>query len=237
MEDIAKNQSHLQRELRRRMSLLNMTPRQLSLAVGTNDSLVKSILSGKSESPRYDTLQKLASALGCTPADLAGEESPAGTSAEPSTVIKRKTGMLSIDELDVRAGQALGGQRHEGQDLAYDHETVVAQWELPSQLVRAYTAAPAPMIKIITAVGDSNKPEIMPGERVMVDLSDRNPSPPGFFVVWDGFGDVIKRLEMVPYSDPPRVLMKSANPSYEPRELAFDELIIHGRMIGKWQWT
>jgi transcriptional regulator with XRE-family HTH domain len=42
------------------------TPRALSRAVGDNDSLVRDILSGKSNNPRADTVAKLASELGVT---------------------------------------------------------------------------------------------------------------------------------------------------------------------------
>jgi phage repressor protein C with HTH and peptisase S24 domain len=104
-------------------------------------------------------------------------------------------------------------------------------------MLRGQTTAAPEQIKIITVYGDSMVPDFLPGERVLVDLSDQTPSPPGVFVVWDGFGLVIKRLEMVPYSNPPTVKLKSANEAYDTYERALSEVVINGRVIGKWKWT
>ena len=103
--------------------------------------------------------------------------------------------------------------------------------------MRYHTSAPAGELKIIRVVGDSMEPDFQAGERVMVDTGDRLPSPPGVFAVWDGFSEIVKRLEMVPYSDPPRVRLMSVNPAYETREFRLDETIINGRVVGKWKWT
>lgn len=144
--------------------------------------------------------------------------------------------MLIIDELDVRAGMSLGGAIHETEQTS-GIEMVKARWQIPAVVIRPYSSAPQEAIKIITAVGDSNIPEFFPGDRVMVDTQDRIPSPAGFFAIWDGFGEIIKRLEMVPYSDPPKVKLHSANEAYETRELPLDMVVINGRVLGKWKWT
>jgi phage repressor protein C with HTH and peptisase S24 domain len=166
--------------------------------------------------------------------ELPAEPKPAETPTEGG--LDRSSGhMMIIYELDVRAGMASGGALQEGESVGF--EAVKAQWHIPAEVIRPHTSAPENRIKIITAVGDSNVPEFFPGDRVMVDTSDTVPSPPGFFAIWDGFGEVIKRLEMVPYSKPARVRLLSANPAYEPRELDLDAVVINGRVIGKWKWT
>jgi len=134
-----------------------------------------------------------------------------------------------IEELDVRAS-AGPGQYTEAQE-------VIAEWQMPSNLIAAQTTANANSLKIITVYGDSMAPDFLPGERVMVDISDRLPSPPGVFVVWDGFALIIKRLEMIPYSDPPKLRAKSSNKEYETFELELSEITINGRVVGKWKWT
>jgi phage repressor protein C with HTH and peptisase S24 domain len=50
--------------------------------------------------------------------------------------------------------------------------------------------------------------------------------PPGV----DGMGLVVKRLEHVPMSDPPRVRIISDNPHYTPYECTADEINIVGRV-------
>ncbi|MGE5202339.1 MAG: XRE family transcriptional regulator [Acidobacteriota bacterium] len=138
------------------------------------------------------------------------------------------TPMLRIEELDVRASAGSG--------LADSASKTVAEWQLPSEIVRGYTTAPAAELRIITVLGDSMEPTLLPGQRVLVDTGDRRPSPPGIFVVWDGLGLVVKRVQLLPHTDPPRVKITSDNQNYEPYERTLDEAYIQGRVIGQWRW-
>ncbi|MCF4166359.1 helix-turn-helix domain-containing protein [Zavarzinia compransoris] len=227
-------------EIERRMTRLGSNPKRLAKEAGLGETAVRDILKGISDSPRVSTLTKLAKALGCTVADLTGESAIEPRRLSASRVEERERDDLepniSIDELDVAAGNASGGQIHERNDTDYG-ERVVARWEVPTNVLRAYTSAPAASLKVITCVGDSNEPALMPGQRVLVDLDQRLPSPPGFFAIWDGVGEIIKRLEVIHGSDPVRVIVRSANPAYEPYERLLADLVINGRVIGKWQWT
>jgi hypothetical protein len=71
----------------------------------------------------------------------------------------------------------------------------------------------------------------------MVDTGDVRPSPPGVFVVWDGLGFVVKRVEFMVHSDPPKVKITSDNPKYTPYERVLGEAYIQGRVLGKWLWV
>jgi transcriptional regulator with XRE-family HTH domain len=136
--------------------------------------------------------------------------------------------MLRIEELDVRAS-AGGG-------LMGENERVLAEWQVPSGIVRGYSTAPANELRIITVMGDSMEPTLQPGQRVLVDTGDRMPSPPGVFVVWDGLGLVVKRIQVLPHSEPPRVRITSDNAKYDAYERTLDEAYIQGRVIGQWRW-
>jgi phage repressor protein C with HTH and peptisase S24 domain len=136
--------------------------------------------------------------------------------------------MLRIEELDVRAG-AGGG-------LVGGNEKVVAEWHVPSGIVRGYSTAPQTELRIITVIGDSMEPSLQPGQRVLVDTGDRTPTPPGIFVVWDGLGLVVKRLQVLPHSEPPRVKISSDNAKYDAYERTLEEAYIQGRVIGQWRW-
>jgi phage repressor protein C with HTH and peptisase S24 domain len=91
-------------------------------------------------------------------------------------------------------------------------------------------------MRIITVMGDSMEPALLPGQRGLVDTGDRKPSPPGIFALWDGVGLVIKRAQMVAHSEPPRVKITSDNAKYESYERALDDAHIQGRVIGQWRW-
>ena len=124
--------------------------------------------------------------------------------------------MMRIEELDVRASAGSGSN-----GLTDENSRTVAAWQIPNEIVRGYTTAPAAELRIIT---------------VLVDTADRRPSPPGVFVVWDGLGLVVKRVQLLPHTDPPRVKITSDNQNYEPYERTLDEAYIQGRVIGQWRW-
>ncbi len=51
------------------------------------------------------------------------------------------------------------------------------------------------------------------------------------FVIWDGMGLVAKRVEHMPNSEPPKVVIKSVNPEYQTYERDAEEVNIIGRVI------
>jgi phage repressor protein C with HTH and peptisase S24 domain len=65
---------------------------------------------------------------------------------------------------------------------------------------------------VITIDGDSMVPLPSSGDRILIDTSQRAPVPPGIFVIWEGMGIVAKRIEHVPHSDLPNIVVKSLNP-------------------------
>ncbi len=142
------------------------------------------------------------------------------------------TALAPIPELDVRA-LAGGGAIP---DLA-DPQAMIAEWQIPFDFLRSHTQAAPAALRIIRVHGDSMVPDFRPGERVLVNTDDRLPSPPGVFIVWDGFGLVIKRLEVVPYSEPATVRLISANADYAVYERPLEDVTVNGRVIGRWQWT
>ena len=170
-----------------------------------------------------DWMEKIARALDVLPEDLMSDnhgervvipEVAAHTFAHNNPSAKGKKNQAGVAE---------------GQDI-------VSEWSLPKQLLANQVGSHSTM-RIIQVMGDSMQPEFNPGDRVMVNTADRMPSPPGVFVLWDGFGLIIKRCEMVPHSKPPRVILSSANTKYATYEMESKELDIQGRVVGKWQWT
>ena len=212
----------------------HLSQEQLAEQAGTTRQQIHKLEKGERKLTT-DWMDRLAPPLGVEPVEIivsTGAEISVSTSNRRGKRKPAPNGQVLIEELDVRAQGGAGGV-HESDTP----ERVVSEWSLPAEVVRGQTSAPAGALKIITVYGDSMTPDFMPGERVLVDTEDRLPSPPGVFVMWDGFGLVIKRLEMVPYSDPPRVILRSKNDEYETRELELEGTHINGRVIGKWHWT
>ena len=104
-------------------------------------------------------------------------------------------------------------------------------WILSDRLIHHEFRAKPDDLRMITVDGDSMEPLLSSGDRILIDVSRQVPVPPGIFVIWDGMGLVAKRIEHVPHSEPPRVVMKSANPDYDSYERPADEIRIVGRAV------
>lgn len=163
---------------------------------------------------------------------LSGLVSPAGAQERVRQRRPAAAGPVSgIPELDVRAGA--GGHALSEANV---EDGGLRQWQLPTEMLQAQTSAPMTGLRIITVYGDSMEPELPPGTKVLVDTTDHSPTPPGIFVVYDGMGIVVKRVQFKPFSDPPTVRISSDNPRYEPYERTLEEAHLQGRVIGLWKW-
>jgi phage repressor protein C with HTH and peptisase S24 domain len=138
---------------------------------------------------------------------------------------------VMVPELEVHA---MAGHGADGQFLITQADAVDAmtgQYSFPSAGFRQAFGANAGEVIIAEVLGDSMMPTLYPGQKVMVHIHDKRPTPPGIFYVWDGMGLVIKRVELIPGSNPPTVRIKSDNPKYETYERTVDEAHINGRVI------
>lgn len=133
-----------------------------------------------------------------------------------------------VAEIDVEVSAGTGG--------LIEREDVAGMWVMPEAWLREQSGAAPGSLKIITIRGDSgisDPPRIddlFPGDKVLVDISDRRPSPPGYFVVDDGTGLLAKRVEVVGQ----KIRMTSNNRIYAVTELRPEDARIVGRIKGKW---
>lgn len=133
-------------------------------------------------------------------------------------------GYSAIAEIDVRASAGPGA-------LEEGLEETKETWLFPDPIVRhEFRARPADL-RMIAIDGDSMEPLLGSGDRILIDTSQRIPVPPGIFVIWDGMGLVAKRIEHVPSSDPPKVVIRSVNPNYPTYERDGEEVNIIGRVM------
>lgn len=141
-------------------------------------------------------------------------------------------GMVRVPEYDVRALSGAGGAL---EAVRGNPDSILHTYAFPKDaFVQTFGASPAG-IAVLEVVGDSMLGTLNPGEKVFVNTADTSPTPPGIFVVWDGMGLVLKRVEYIPHSDPPRVRIISDNKAYQPYERLLDEAYIQGRVVGSWQ--
>lgn len=209
-----------------------MNPKSLSRAAGVGETYISDILKGRSNNPKFEQVMKVAEALDCTLDDLGYRPTPQIEGIARVNLEQGGSGGLGwtapIREVDAYVGMGSGG--------LMDEENVVGVWQLPAEWLRAeLRSSDFTRVCVVTLEGDSMGGTLAPGDKVIVDLNRRTPSPPGIFVLWDGLAQVAKRLEYVEGSEPPSVRVISDNPQYRAYERALDEIHIVGRIMGRWQ--
>lgn len=205
-----------------------------SLKIGKNAAyLHQFVFRGTPKVLPEDAREELAKYLGVEEAKLRHREVPArkprskpNAPDDDAAVVPARVpdGFIGIPEIDVRAS-AGPGAFHEGLE-----ETKVT-WLFPEAIVRHEFRAPPNELRMITVDGDSMEPLLSSGDRILIDTSQRVPVPPGIFVIWDGMGLVAKRVEHIPNSEPPKVLIKSVNPEYQAYERIAEEVNVVGRVV------
>lgn len=228
MWDAAQMSGSLLKEIDRRAKLLGLSDIALAKKAGLGRDAVRDIRR-RGTNPSHKAVAALAKALGCTADDLnraLPELRRVVPPLDPSTV--------TINELDVHV--AAGPGTLDGNLMAeHEQSAVVGVHTDPADSFREAYGMDPRRIKILPVRGTSMEPELWSGQRVMVDITDTTPSPPGIFVVWDGLGLVLKYVEVVANSEPVRVRIASAHPAFKPYERNLEEAYINGRVVGVWK--
>ena len=130
---------------------------------------------------------------------------------------------VAVNTLEVRLGAGGGGSGEE--DFIGEPDL------LPVGLIEGELNGQAPDFLLMAIEGTSMVPDLLSGDRVLIDRRKTNPSQPGIFALFDGFGIVAKLVERVPRSDPPQLRMISRDPGLKPYEATLDEARIIGRIV------
>jgi transcriptional regulator with XRE-family HTH domain len=106
-------------------------------------------------------------------------------------------------------------------------------WVFPASFLREQLQTAAKQLLVVQAEGDSMAPTIVSGEKVIVDTSHKTPSPDGVYAIRDSFDNVIvRRLQLLRASQPPRVKMISDNPKHAAEEVDLSDLEMVGKVLG-----
>lgn len=141
-----------------------------------------------------------------------------------------------VPEIDLVGGLGSGGEAvaeafTAGETDIISGDRVKDFWVLPPSYIAGEMGMKLANVRIFEVRGDSMEPTLQSTDRVMVNLADRVPSPEGLFAFFDGYGVSVKRLEIIPRSDPPSILAIADNPKHTQRTYAFDEVNIIGRVV------
>jgi len=121
----------------------------------------------------------------------------------------------------------------EDSDPAFEED-----WVIPASVLSGRSGAAPENVKVFQIADHLMEPVFKKGEFVLVDLSQMMPSPPGYFIVSDGYGHFARQCEMVmDKKDARQSVQVSANDkNFSAQILHLDELDIVGRVIARLRW-
>lgn len=205
----------IRKRLSREIELRQMDMKQLSLALGKNHAYVQQFLTrGIPARLKEQDRRKLSELLDIPEDELGGPE-PASSPAHATPQFR------TITEYDIRASAGDGALTSE--------ENVRSQWPFDPSYLSDFLGLSTNALAIIEVRGDSMEPTLSSGDRVMVHLADKQISQPGIFIIYDGGGTVIKRVEKIPGQD--KLVLISDNPLHTRYEISGDDVQIVGRVV------
>lgn len=214
--------SMISHRLKQILSDRGLTATELSRMSDVRVSFIYDVLSGKSQNPSIITLSKIANSLAIPLNELSGNEKPAIGSGHSS---KLSQSYAAIAKLDVEVSAGGGSQLDNSEHANIEHYMFRRNW------IRSGLNTQPEHLRMLSITGDSMEPTITHGDSILVDTSKTNPSPPGIFVLHDGCGLVVKRIEIIPGSQQPRLRILSDNTQYPPYERDMHDTRIIGRVV------
>lgn len=204
--------------------------KSLSEKIGRNSAYLQQYVTrGSPRELGEPEREAVADLLGVDP-NVFRSEGAQNRSKRPKVAREPSSG-LKVPEIDVSPQAGMGAVVSD----IVEHQHPVDHWSFPRALVSAFISDPS-KLTIIRVAGDSMEPDYCAGDRILVDTGHTTPSPAGVYVLWDGLGVVLKRVEVVMGSEPKRIRIMSINPAYPAYELPLDDVRINGRVVGKWTW-
>ena len=203
----------------------DLTLSRASTAIGRNKTYLQQYLvRGMPKVLGFQDSEALAVLLKCDPAALRHAERPPHKTAprRPRPRAHPDAPLVPVPEMEVEA--AAGGGAVAGEFV--EEKT---RWYLPEAMVRHEGDADPKTLRILRVRGDSMEPEMREGDRLLVDTARRRPATGELFVLFDGTGLVVKRVEMVPGDE--RLRLLSANPAYGPYTALGEEVHVVGKVV------
>lgn len=217
------NQNVIAQKLKALLLDRGISAAELARIAEVRTSFIYDVLSGKSLNPSTITLARVANALAVPLHELIGQEFK-GFGGSHSSKIQQS--LVHIPKLDIQVSAGGGTDIVTVEDTSSEHYAFRRNW------VRDALNTDPSNLRLLDIKGDSMEPALSNGDMILVDTSHRTPSPPGIFVLYDGFGLVAKRLQILPNSQPARCSIISENSQYAPYERDLSEV----RIIGKVVW-
>lgn len=175
---------------------------------------------------RLDHLKPFAQHLGYSPEQiLLWGRLPAVSMPNEAGAARRKDGSRP-EALHVSGGTV---SELEGRD---PDSTKSERWAFPASFVREQLHSSVTQLRLVAVTGDSMAPTLVSGDRVVVDIEHREPTPDGLYVIQDPLGGlVVKRLQLLRSSRPKRIRIISDNPIHAAEDVPVSDVSVFGKVV------
>lgn len=225
-----------------------LSQEDLAREVGTSNQQISKLERGQGRLT-VEWMLRLAPVLGVEPAELMTARGGAGlrvsgrnvvagglfSSVAPTMPTIEGCPVCGVLEVDARAGAGFGGEAvaeaFSPTGAPAQRDAIIAEWGIPPDYLWSELRARPGDLRMLQIDGDSMEPTLKSGDKAIVNLKQRTPSPGGPFVLFDGLAVVAKRLDYIPNSDPPTVAIVSDNPKHKTYERTLEETHIIGRIV------
>ena len=207
-------QNPIGQRLKAQMQQCGVTSAQLAKRADVKTSFIYDVISGKSANPSPVKLARMANSLGVELSALLGIQShsqPPKYAQDEQVAISRIT--LHFSSRDDK--------------IILEEKTAESHY-FKNAWIRERMDVMPEKLKMLYAQGDGMEPAICAGDLLMIDTSQREPSPAGIFVLFDGISVAVKRLE---YAQGQRLRILCDNPHHAPYERSPEETYIIGRVV------
>jgi transcriptional regulator with XRE-family HTH domain len=204
----------IKNRLRQYIKESGMSESALSEAADLGTSFITGILSQQDRDPGVAKLQKVCDVLGIPLAALFADD------------VIYQDGSILISELDVRASAGHGCIN--GEEVVLEHK-----WAIPREYLATRKIVDPTALRVIEVCGDSMAPEYQPSDKILVDTAVKVPGD-GDYVIVGIFGELQVKTLQPASTEVIRVISK--NPSYPILERIAEEVIVCGKVVGKWLW-
>lgn len=240
--------------IRSRLDALKLEAAVVSRDAGLKPDYVRDILRNKKKSISTEHAATLANILQCdlnwlltgehrhlSSEDVAaGLPNQANEDARVASILENYSGQFpnAVPEIDARAGAGNGNVGEHAvvtlrRGESYVGHKVTAEWVFPPTFLRHELHLQPGEMMVLEVVGDSMSPTLESGDRVIIDTSHDRPTPDGIYVIEEGDGPMVKRLQLLRRSDPPEIRIISDNKHHEPYTLRLEDVRIIGRVSGR----
>ena len=205
--------------LKLEMKKRGLTSSELARRSDVLTSFLYDIISGKSSNPSTIKLAKVADTLGVSLAYLVR-----GIDETQPSISALKDGYVAIPRLTLNSNT-------DGNHIQTGHIEGKEPFYFSSDFIRSHIGADILTLRVFSINGDNMEPTLLYHDIVLVDISQKTPSPPSIFILFDGAGMAAKRLEYVSNPKNQHIRVISDNPHYSTYECSISDAAIIGRVV------